>query len=853
MEGSVEVGEHSKGRKEEPSRSPAPVEVGLPQQTKGSLNAGHQWSKLRAPPLEARSVNSCRGEDGANKCPIPSSSLPSRESYKDVLMKRPEQHYPAPYPQRSNLHTPYPFYPSRGTPRRSLAKRCHRCLASDHVASACRDPVRCWRCWKTGHRAFSCRGKSTTSDAPMDRVDNRRGRAALPKVFVPYTEEYLRRVELRRNAVLADIIQPANLGQDPITVIKTALASRFGGYVDDFAVARYRDRDFAIFLPKWVPADLLIRREIITLNGFWLRCWPWGQYRYARPHRVLFKAWIRLVNLPFEIWTVARVAALVSSFGRFIKADSATKAMTDLRAFRCQIALDSINNVPENLSVIVGEELFPVRVHLERWERTDEGGAEVPPAPPRDDQGGAEAQVEGGHDGGGANPVDEDMEDAPGEVEEADPAPQTRRSSGISTDRNGPTVALQVGSAARLRSAAGRRIWVALRRGGSGIEAMAARETRTIVGSRSPEFCMSSEGGKRGSPLVCLTPSSSLQVRQLLLQQGLPREEGISSLEGGGPEAFMILSQTSGFKSRWVTSVTWSTPNSLTFQVASNGRKLGDAAALGPGPLSVGCVVVALGLGPYSGLSLDPSLDLQLWAALFWRSRCRARPYPAISRSASPAHSQPCDLGLGLLSDLRPSPLPAMDSGRGLLFDPRPSPLLLLKSGLGPLADSGLSSLSDSSHLVSGLAQLAPELDGVREAISDLGLAQHPPGRAEPGRGHLWSGQLLLEETLDLGQHSGLSSPGDKVDSCSSPSATAPQPEFASPLSFLNWRDLYLRRRTLRLPPRKARLIEGATPEPGTKARKLTRKRVKSKSLLCGVDLSDAEASELRRFIRAGA
>nr|CAD1821549.1 unnamed protein product [Ananas comosus var. bracteatus] len=288
---------------------------------KEGFNAGHQWSKLRAPPLEARSGNNCRGEDGANKCPIPSSSLLSRESYKDVLMKRPEPHYPARYPQRSNLHTAYPSYPSRGTPRRSLAKRCYRCLASDHVASACRDPVRCWRCWKTGHQAYSCRGKSTTSDASMDRVVNRRGRAPLPKVFVPYTEEYLRRVELRRNAVLADIIQPANLGQDPITVINTALASRFGGYVDDFAVSRYRDRDFAIFLPEWVPADLLIRREIITLNGFWLRCWPWGQYRYARPHRVMFKAWIRLLNLPFEIWSVARVAALVSSFGRFIRAD----------------------------------------------------------------------------------------------------------------------------------------------------------------------------------------------------------------------------------------------------------------------------------------------------------------------------------------------------------------------------------------------------------------------------------------------------------------------------------------------------------------------------------------------------
>nr|CAD1819540.1 unnamed protein product [Ananas comosus var. bracteatus] len=215
----------------------------------------------------------------------------------------------------------------------------------------------------------------------MNRAANLRDRAPVAKVFVPYTDEYLRRVELRRNAVLADVIQPANLGPDPISTIKTALANRFGGYKEDFTVARCRERDFAIFLPEWVPAAVLIRREVLTLNNFWIRCWPWGRYRDARPHRVQYKAWIRLINLPFEIWSIARVAALISGFGRFIKADDETKAMTSFRAFRCQIALDSIYNIPQNLSVIIGEELFPVMVHLERWERTMDGGAAAPPAP----------------------------------------------------------------------------------------------------------------------------------------------------------------------------------------------------------------------------------------------------------------------------------------------------------------------------------------------------------------------------------------------------------------------------------------------------------------------------------------
>nr|CAD1835713.1 unnamed protein product [Ananas comosus var. bracteatus] len=316
----------------------------------------------------------------------------------------------------------------RVSPSARLEKRCFRCLARDHVVAACRDPVRCLRCWHTGHRAKFCNTKLARSAVIMNRALHHRGRAPQAKVYVPFTEEYLRRVELRRNALLADVIPPANLGPDPINTIKSALARRFGGYNEDFSVARCRERDFAVFLPEWVPVGVLTRREILTLDGFWLRCYPWGQYRDARPHPVQYKAWIRLISLPFEIWTVPRVAALVSGFGRFIKADGPTKALTDLRAFRCQIALDSVFSIPQNLSVIVGEERFPVIVHLEMWERFEQGGDNAPPGPPRLDQdeaGGPAGDRNPARqaDGGGAG-TDEEMGDAPGELEQAEPAPQ---------------------------------------------------------------------------------------------------------------------------------------------------------------------------------------------------------------------------------------------------------------------------------------------------------------------------------------------------------------------------------------------------------------------------------------------
>nr|CAD1841252.1 unnamed protein product [Ananas comosus var. bracteatus] len=368
----------------------------------------------------------CRGEGDDINCSIKAS-----RSYKEALLWRGETHHSA----FTTRHSPRRLPPPTWAPKsRHQGKRCFRCLASDHVVAECRDPVRCFRCRRTGHRAILCKRYPAGNAVNMNRALQHRGREPVTKVYVPYTEEYLRRVELRRNAILADVIPPANLGPDPIITIKNALASRFGGYNDDFAVARCRERDFAIFLPEWVPAEVLVRREVLTLNGFWLRCFPWGQYRYVRHHRVQYRAWIRLINLPFEIWTVARVAALVSGFGRFIKADEATKAMKDLRAFRCQIALDSIYSIPQNLSVIIGEELFPVMIHLERWERQEDRGDNAPPAPPRNDGDGAGAPEDGrdparqaGDDDAGR---DEEMEDAPGELEEVDSVPQTHSALG---------------------------------------------------------------------------------------------------------------------------------------------------------------------------------------------------------------------------------------------------------------------------------------------------------------------------------------------------------------------------------------------------------------------------------------
>nr|CAD1825724.1 unnamed protein product [Ananas comosus var. bracteatus] len=208
-----------------------------------------------------------------------------------------------------------------------------------------------------------------------------------------------------------------------------------------------------------------------------------GSLPRCSTHRIQYKAWIRLVNLPFEIWTVARVAALISGFGRFIKADDETKAMTNFPAFRCQIALDSIYNIPQNLSVIIGEELFPVMVHLERWERTVEGGAAAPPAPPRNGGGngeeGADDQNQPQHEDFGEvhDQEEDDMAEAPGELEDVDPPPQTHRAL-RGTPGTRTSTAHQTRLAATLRATRGQRCWVPTGRRGTDLEAVGALGSR---------------------------------------------------------------------------------------------------------------------------------------------------------------------------------------------------------------------------------------------------------------------------------------------------------------------------------------------------------------------------------------
>nr|CAD1841007.1 unnamed protein product [Ananas comosus var. bracteatus] len=206
-----------------------------------------------------------------------------------------------------------------------------------------------------------------------------RARPSYLSAFVPQTDDFFARQNHCRNAILVDVLPPRNLGHFPQETIANRLAARFGGLPSDFHVAKYSSRDFVIFLPEWVPAAQLVRREILSLDNLRLQCYSWNPYSGLRRASLTYNVWIRLVCLPYECWSSRTVVALVTGFGRFIRADDFSNRMVDLTGYRCLVAVNFLSDIPENLEITVGDYSLSVLIQLERWGRRDYVDPRIPP------------------------------------------------------------------------------------------------------------------------------------------------------------------------------------------------------------------------------------------------------------------------------------------------------------------------------------------------------------------------------------------------------------------------------------------------------------------------------------------
>ncbi len=247
---------------------------------------------------------------------------------------------------------------------RAATKRCFRCLSSDHLVRYCRDPVRCSRCSRTGHRARLCPSRQQQLHRPS--MQRYRGfRPVSLKAFIPLSEDFHIRHNQCKNAVLADVTGRSNLGHFPQATIAADLAARFGGFPTDFLVATYRPRDYVIILPEWVNSDSLTNCGLLRLHHCRLNCFPWDPNQHAEHTRLSYKAWIKIMNLPFECWSSSLVSAIVGGFGRFLHADDNSVNILDMTGFRCQVAVLDLADIPEHLTISLGDVVVTVPVRIE--------------------------------------------------------------------------------------------------------------------------------------------------------------------------------------------------------------------------------------------------------------------------------------------------------------------------------------------------------------------------------------------------------------------------------------------------------------------------------------------------------
>lgn len=190
--------------------------------------------------------------------------------------------------QRTPLRptTSHPTSPTRrhGKLPGSLQGKCIRCLASDHFAAQCRDPIKCFACGRSGQKAALCTRtrqpaaartpapnlSDTSSFPPLPRVTKVRDGDAAARPFESF------------------VISPSTRGMDrelarlskdrphvSLATVKDAFCSEFGVRPEDIKVAKHFLEDFFIEFEHRHHRDAATGRRNLNYGNltFHMRQW----------------------------------------------------------------------------------------------------------------------------------------------------------------------------------------------------------------------------------------------------------------------------------------------------------------------------------------------------------------------------------------------------------------------------------------------------------------------------------------------------------------------------------------------------------------------------------------------------
>nr|TKW08179.1 hypothetical protein SEVIR_6G012100v2 [Setaria viridis] len=160
------------------------IEGLLPPARDGSSNSGDATAIRRIQP----STTSPATRTKRDTPPEIQPRQPSRE-WQPVTRRRTRQRAPPELPRRDGGSDRQYRTSSRKPPTAALLNfnrategRCFICLAPDHRAAFCRDPVRCFRCRRSGHKERDCKERTAASAASRHRTSiSHRPTSAVPR------------------------------------------------------------------------------------------------------------------------------------------------------------------------------------------------------------------------------------------------------------------------------------------------------------------------------------------------------------------------------------------------------------------------------------------------------------------------------------------------------------------------------------------------------------------------------------------------------------------------------------------------------------------------------------------------
>ena len=180
--------------------------------------------------------------------------------------------------------------------------------------------------------------------------------------FIPCTPDHVDTDGLVNRA--AKVTIAANESDNDCSQIAVAglLAQRIGGRPSDLQFAEAGAGSFIVFFPTEKSRQKAIRRSPIRNDILTITVIPWEASRHTATPSFQYFVWIRLRNLPLYCHQYQELTTIVSSFGRYLWSDEASRHRENLNYYRVLIKCINPRIIPEYIILQLGNREWTIFV-----------------------------------------------------------------------------------------------------------------------------------------------------------------------------------------------------------------------------------------------------------------------------------------------------------------------------------------------------------------------------------------------------------------------------------------------------------------------------------------------------------